>query len=299
MHEHEERSGNPFQNTGYRDQTDIELIEFAVAGRRESLEALIKRHQPFIYNLAWKMVHDPDDAWDLTQEALIKVVTNLAKFQKKSSFRTWLYRIVVNHFLETKRRKRETFVSDFVRFGDNLDSIPNEEMDEMEQAENAAYIEEMKIQCMSGMLLCLNRDQRMVYILGEVFNADHTIGSEILDISKNNFRTRLSRARRDLYNFMNNKCGLVNKANPCRCRKKTRFAIDNGFMDPQNLKFNLGGEKRFNEVFAGRAEKADHVIDDKYMELFRSHRFSSTKDREQFLEKILDDDSIRHLFDLG
>jgi DNA-directed RNA polymerase specialized sigma24 family protein len=71
------------------------------------------------------------------------------------------------------------------------------------------------------MLLCLDREHRSIYILGEILEVTDGMGAELLEISRENFRQRLARARRKLHNFMNDKCGLVNRANRCRCAKKT------------------------------------------------------------------------------
>src|SRR5204863_725003 len=89
----------------------------------------------------------------------------------------------------------------------------------------------------TGMLLCLDRGQRLIYILGAIFEISDAVGAELLDISRDTFRQRLARARRDLHSFMNDKCGLVNRANPCRCAKKTRGFIEAGYVDPENLLF--------------------------------------------------------------
>jgi len=77
----------------------------------------------------------------------------------------------------------------------------------------------------------------LIYILGEIFDVTDALGAELLEISPDNFHQRLARARRDLHNFMNDKCGLVNRANPCRCAKKTRGFIQAGYVDPEKLLF--------------------------------------------------------------
>jgi DNA-directed RNA polymerase specialized sigma24 family protein len=59
-------------------------------------------------------------------------------------------------------------------------------------------------------------EQRIVYVLGEIFGATDRLGAELLDISRDSFRQKLARARRDLCNFMQDKCGLVKASNPCR-----------------------------------------------------------------------------------
>ena len=97
---------NPLTNN-YSETENLELVAKSLNGDRLALDSLIKQHQPFIFNVAWKMTHSKEDALDLTQEVLIKVVTKLSTFKRKSAFRTWLYRIVFNEFLQTKRKAKE------------------------------------------------------------------------------------------------------------------------------------------------------------------------------------------------
>jgi len=79
------------------DHEDQNFVLRARSGDRQALEDLVQRHQAWIYNIAVRMMHHPQDAEDVTQEILIKVLTRLSSFDGRSSFRTWLYRIVVNH----------------------------------------------------------------------------------------------------------------------------------------------------------------------------------------------------------
>ncbi|TMI82693.1 MAG: sigma-70 family RNA polymerase sigma factor, partial [Bacteroidetes bacterium] len=83
---------NPFQ-IDYTDQFDTDLIKLSIHGDRKALQSLVVRHQSFVYNLALKMTRSVEDAEDLTQEVFIKAITGLSKFEGKSKFRTWLYRI--------------------------------------------------------------------------------------------------------------------------------------------------------------------------------------------------------------
>lgn len=236
------------------------------------------------------MVQNPNDAEDLTQEAMIKIVTNLGKFNFKSTFRTWAYRIVVNHFLnEKKKRGNEGFISSFEDMANSLDSIPNHEMSNLEQKESKELIREMNLSCMSGMLLCLNREQRLIYIIGEMLGGDHNIGSEIMNISKDNFRVKLKKARRDLYNFMNNKCGLVNKENPCRCHKKVKVAVDNNFIDAKNLLFNRKEYSAFKDQISEDADFMFDDVDEKYAELYQGMTFNENFDKKAFINKVIED----------
>ena len=288
---------NPFHSS-YPDAEDRQLIESALSGSSESLEALVKRHQHYIYNIALKMALSPVDAEDITQEVLIKVVTKLSQFKGKSSFRTWLYRITFNHFLKRKKNFLEENITSFDAYGKDLDNIPFTELTEEQKLSQAELIKEAKFGCMMGMLLCLNRDQRLVYILGEIFEADHTVGSELLDISKANFRKRLARARSDLYQFMNNKCGLINTANPCRCARKTTGFIEAGWVDKAQMKFNTAYVQTISEAIDQKNVALDDAMENDYAALFAETPFQEKAHHQALMKKITVDKHIREVFNL-
>jgi len=279
---------NPFKNTYSPDQMDKELIQQILDGKKSALTILVERHQPFIYNLAWKLTGNISDAEDLTQETLIKIISNLSTFKQESSFTTWAYRITKNHFLNDQRNTPEIFASTFEELGRRLDSAESIELTSEEQLIKREEIREVRLQCLSGMLLCLTKEQRMIYIIGDIFGADHTVGSDIMEISKPNYRMKLSKARKDLYNFMQHKCGLVNKANPCRCHKKVTFATTNGIVDAKDLLFNRKEYSTFREQLE---PDADFLVDDselKMAELHQGHSFKTTFDKKNFLLNILE-----------
>ncbi len=289
---------NPFKRD-YQDKGDQELIMQAREGNKAALEELVKRHQHYIYNVALKMTLSPFDAEDVTQEVLIKMITNLAQFNGESNFRTWLYRITFNHFLKMKKVWLEDRISTFDQYGEELDSMIPTELSAIEKADMQEWIEEANISCMSGMLLCLDREQRLVYVLGEIFDMDHVLGAQLLEITTANFRQRLSRARKDLYHFMNRKCGLVNKANPCRCHRKTKAFIEAGWVDPDQLKFNTAYLKKIQEVVPKKAEGLCDLAETQYAMLFRGHPFQEKPHEGKLLTDFLKDKKVADLFGLG
>lgn len=283
---------NPFQ-INYPDQVDADLVKLAISGDKLALQNLILRHQVFIYNLALKMTKSVEDAEDLTQEVFIKAITALTKFEGKSKFRTWLYRITVNHFLSTKKRKTELKITDFESYFNSIDNIPVYDLSDQEQYELSDSIEEIRISCTAGMLLCLDREQRMIYILGEMFDVDHNLGSEILGITAGNFRIRLMRARQDLYNWMNERCGLVNKSNPCRCAKKTRGYIEAGFVDPKNLKFNSRHKKKIYELSQENALSISNTVEEVYKNIFQKHPLQEPLTTRKIVDEIFNNKLIK------
>ena len=93
----------PFEVSDHQDAKERTLVARAKAGDRDALEEFVARHQRWIYNIAIRMLAHPTDAEDATQEILIKAITRLAAFEGRSTVRTWLYRIVVNHVHNMRR----------------------------------------------------------------------------------------------------------------------------------------------------------------------------------------------------
>ncbi|MEL6850365.1 MAG: sigma-70 family RNA polymerase sigma factor [Bacteroidota bacterium] len=290
---------NPFHHTDEQDTIDRELIKRTLEGEKKALNELIERHQPFIYNIAWKMVGDPENASDLSQEALIKIISNLGKFNFQSSFRTWAYRIVRNHFLNDQRKSARLMASNFHDLGNALDAIPNVDLTEEEKLIRAEETKEIRLTCLSGMLLCLNKQQRMIYIIGELFKADHTVGSEIMEMSKANFRMKLSKARKDLKSFMQHKCGLVDQANPCRCHKKVTVSLEAGIIDAKNLLQNRQEFSTFRQELEADANYLSNDSEVKYHELHREHSFKTHFEKKNFLTQLLENADWKNRLNLN
>lgn len=218
----------------------VPLIEQSLAGNREVLDHLLTSVQPLVYNLAQKMLLNPDDAADATQEILLKVVLGLQSYDdRKAEFTTWVYAIARNQLLRFRKGKIEALTGSFDEYAEEIYRVADEiiESRELQNPEMQLLVKEANVGCMLGMLLCLTREQRIVFILGEILGLKSEMAAEICDMTAENFRQQLSRVRRDLYAFMQNKCGLVNKDNPCRCHRKTRGFIKAGYVDPQNIRF--------------------------------------------------------------
>src|SRR5713101_2669947 len=178
------------------DHEDQKLVLRARSGDRKALEELVQRHQAWIYNIAIRMLHHPQDAEDATQDILIKVLTRLSSFEGRSSLRTWLYRIVVNHVLNMKRGQVEVQRAsiDFASYGAALDATPDLELADLKftSAETDLLVTEEMLSCTLGMLLCLDREQRLTFILGAIFEVSDTVAAEVLEITQQQ-RCRLPR----------------------------------------------------------------------------------------------------------
>lgn len=290
---------NPLADAAMTEGEDQALVRLVQSGSKEALELLLSRHQRWIYNIALRMVCLPQDAEDATQEILIKVLTKLSTFRGESEFRTWLYRLAVNHLLNMRRGRAEAKGWTFDDYGRELDQTPDAEVaaPDSERPDAQLLLQEAKIGCTSGMLLCLDREQRLVYVLGEIFGVTDRVGAELLDISRESFRQKLTRARRELCNFMQGKCGLVKESNTCRCARKTQGFIKLGYVDPQNLLFARERVIQVREVAGKRSEQLDALFD-AYAEVHRSHPFQESPDVARSLRTLIERTNFQSTFDL-
>jgi RNA polymerase sigma factor (sigma-70 family) len=286
---------NPLIETG-ADDPEAALVADAQAGSRDALEQLVTRHQAWIYNIVLRMVYDPHDAEDITQEVLIKLITKLSTFEGRSAFRTWLYRIAVNHVLNMKRTKSEEFGWTFEVYANGLRNAPDQDLPDPRAVpvDLQLLVEESKIGCTTGMLLCLSREQRLIYILGEIFGVTDAVGAELLDVSRDNFRQKLARARRDLHNFMHHQCGLVNKANPCRCAKKTQAFMRAGYVNPENLLFAKAHLTRVRDV-APATHDTLASLDEQYAAIHRDHPFHEAPDFISALKTLINQSTFKSI----
>src|SRR5713226_7858148 len=292
---------NPFTEIAENDPADAALVEQAKNGDRAALEKLVLQHQAWIYNIAVRMVFQPHDAEEVTQEVLVKVITKLSTFKGESKFRTWLYRITANHVLNMKRRSAEAQELTFARYGAAIENTPDLELPDPKTVPVDAplLIEEAKNGCTMGMLLCLDRKQRLIFTLGAILGAGDTVGGEVLELTTDNFRQCLARARRDLHSFMNNQCGLVNRSNPCRCPKKTRGFIEDGHVDPHHLLFVPEHVERVREVASETVREIDDVVEQQHADIFRDHPFLQPTDQTDWLRRMLASPPVREALHLN
>jgi RNA polymerase sigma factor (sigma-70 family) len=279
---------NPLAEAAPNDAEDVELARLAQSGSKDALESLIIRHQRWIYNITLRMVCHPQDAQDVSQEILVKVITHLSTFRGESQFRTWLYRVVLNHLLNVKRAGRRAEPWTFDEYRRELHDIADADLPDPNavSAEVQMYVHEARIGCTSGMLLCLDAEQRLVYVLGAIFGVSDRVGGELLEVSRDNFRQKLTRARRDLRSFMDNECGLVKTSNPCRCAKKTQGFIKAGYIDSSTLLFARDHLVRVRQ-FAGSRSDAIDAIDAEYAEIHRDHPFPHSPDFLASLRELI------------
>ena len=281
---------NPFLDTPAV-PPDEELVASAQTGDRNALERLLARHRPWLFNIALRMLGRRPEAEDATQDILIKALQGLPAFRGDSRFRTWLYRIAANHILNLKKDKwaASDAVCSFTVAAQGLGQVPDLDLPDPRTVPVPVEIlvEETRIGCTMGTLLCLDGRQRLVFTLGEVFGVSDDVGAEIAGVTPVNFRQILSRARRDLYEYLRGNCSLVNPDASCKCVRKTRAFIAGGFVDPRKLQFTPDYRRRVRDVADGRADEIEQAWMKIGASVYRDHPFYEPADQTALLRKTL------------
>ncbi len=181
-----------------------------------------------VLNLAIQMLNNEEDAKDAAQSIFEIVSEKIETFRNESKLSTWIYRISYNYLIDEIRYRNSEKIT-FELFENEITQFKEYENEyNLTQEEEKIYIEEIKIGCTKALLQCLNPEDRFIFILGTIFNFPQKDASEICNISYDNYRTRLSRSRNKIKNFMSNNCGLVNPDAKCKCSKRILIAKERG-----------------------------------------------------------------------
>jgi RNA polymerase sigma factor (sigma-70 family) len=230
-----------------KDYMDIKLlVKKAVNGDQTALEGVIAAIQDNIYYLALRMLVNPNDAQDATQDILIKVITNLSSFRHESKFNTWVYSIASRYLISEKKVINRELGLTFDLYKTDLEQNLHSSDSLSGSPDYEVMLNELRISCTMAMLLCLNLPHRMAYILGYILEIEHSEASSILSISKENYRKQLSRAKEKVFNFTGRSCGLVTHEAKCRCDKKLTTAIERQRINPEAL--NLGRNSNYTYI---------------------------------------------------
>lgn len=213
------------------------LIQRAVAGDKQALEEVLAGVQDLVFNLALRMLGTFPDAEDAAQDILLKVMTHLSSFRGDSAFTTWVFRIAVNHLKDYKKHMFAKAPLSFEFYGADIQNAKLEDIPDLSQdTDRELLARELKLSCTNVMLQCLDPESRCVFILGTMFRLDSRVAGEVLDMTPEAYRQRLSRVRKRMAEFLSGYCGEYGQGT-CRCAKRVDYAIQSHRLSPQRLDF--------------------------------------------------------------
>lgn len=182
---------------------DVKLVEQYRQGDSSAMESLIVKYQNRIYNVILKICADPDDAAELTQETFVKIIQNLHKFEGRSGFYTWAFRIAVNLTLNHCQRNAKVSLRSLDAENDRYDSPGRQVLKDYlsdDRAPDAAAIVQRRelYEIAAKALMQLDEAQRTVVTLRDIEGMSYARIAEVLDVELGTVRSRLSRARSKL-----------------------------------------------------------------------------------------------------
>lgn len=273
-----------------------DLIPKAQSGDVAATSELVGAIKDDVYRLAMRMLGGREDAEDATQEILLKVLNGLAGFRAESSFRTWVWRIATNYISRSRRSMREQVCS-----FDALDTVLS--MGEQRARlvapeitpETRVLANEVRLSCTQAMLLSMDRQHRLAFIIGTVFELDSEQASEILEISPAAFRKRLERARSKLDGWMQRQCGLVNASAGCRCIRQVTLAVEEGHIDAENPMYSNHPVTDSTGAFLGRTavQRTTTELDAFARELIDHPSYAATDSVSLHIQEMIRQRSLR------
>jgi RNA polymerase sigma-70 factor (ECF subfamily) len=173
-----------------------ERIERAQRGDRAAIETIVREVHPLVHNVCRRTLNNDTDADDATQNALINVVRNIGRFDGRSSFTTWVYRIATNAAIDESRRRHRRRL--------RLVSVVS---DEHEMADDAGPVVETRVDDadqLRPLLQQLPEEFRVAVVLRDIMDLDYEEIAEVLGVPGGTVRSRIARGRAKLAELLGN-----------------------------------------------------------------------------------------------
>ena len=262
------------------------LVDQATAGDKEALETLVSGIQDMVFNLSLRMLGTFADAEDATQDILLKMITHLSSFRGDSAFTTWVFCIAANHLKNYKKHMFARYPLSFEYYGDDIENGNIQDVPDLTQnVEKALLAEELKMSCTNVMLQCLDPESRCIFILGTMFQLDSRIAGDILEMSPEAYRQRLSRIRKKMADFLGQYCGEYGSGR-CKCKDRVNYAIQNHRINPLQLDYMTAQEIPVQTI--RDVKNAMEEIDDLSQDFSFCKPYQSPERTKNLIQEFLD-----------
>jgi RNA polymerase sigma-70 factor (ECF subfamily) len=189
----------------HADVSELDLVRRCQAGDTEAFDELVTRYRTRVFSMIYNMVHNEQDAWDLAQDSFLKAWKSIKRFRGRSSFYTWIYRIVMNVTIDWLRKKHVkgagTEFDDAIQLREvdpASQTVPKTEAlpyETMERGEIRIRIDQAIAQ--------LSPEQRAVILMKEIEGMQYHEIAEALGCSIGTVMSRLFYARKKLQTLLN------------------------------------------------------------------------------------------------
>ena len=168
--------------------TDRELIDRVLNKETAIFELIIRRNNPYLYRIGRMYNFNHEDTQDLIQETYIEVFTHLSQFEDRSSFRTWISKIMLN---QCYRKTQKWYSKHMESLENNSRTISN-----LHNTETSSHVMNRELNSViEKSLLNIPEEYRTAFTLREINGLSVRETSEILEISESNVKVRVNRAK--------------------------------------------------------------------------------------------------------
>lgn len=178
---------------------DLELIEDLREGSEQAFAALISAYERPIYNFVYRLLPDPSEAPDVTQEVFLKIFRNIGDFRSECSLKTWIYRIAVNEAFNLRRwfsrhRRRE------VPLGEPAEGRPElaASLVDPQETQYEQVLRQERMRAVETALAQVNESFRVAVVLRDIEGLSYEEIAEILQVSLGTVKSRILRGREAL-----------------------------------------------------------------------------------------------------
>lgn len=200
----------------------------------ELFDRLYCDNQSKVYKLALGLTGNKNDAEEITQEAFYRAFRSYHAFREESSFFTWIYRIAFNVAHDYLKQRTKLPIYELTEdLGYSIEEIidPNPAND----PETQLLAREARFKCLHCFTECLPLNQRKVLCLAFIVGLPYKHIAEILDCSVSSVKTTLHRAKKRIAGYLEERCQLIKKSNPCNCSQWVRRGLQQGWITKQAL----------------------------------------------------------------
>ena len=187
--------------------SDFALVDRIRANDALAFDELVDKYRVRLFSVIYNMISNKDDAFDLMQDVFIKVYRNIGKFNKKSSFFSWLYRIAVNTVITHINKSRlKRFFNLEELDEDGVKDFCIDGLIEKNDARRDIFLKELH-ENLNIALQKLSNKHRVVVVLCEIEGLSSAEAAEILKCSEGTVRSRLHYAKEQLKGYLNKYLG--------------------------------------------------------------------------------------------
>ena len=177
------------------------LVKLAKKGKMDAFESLVRLNETKIYNICLRMLGNKDDALDASQETFIKAYKNITKFDERSKFSTWLYRIAVNTSLDMLRKRSAEKTVSIYESRENALSEYEKTASNEGNPEEIALGKEGKARVLTAMEK-LSEEYKTAIVLRDLQGLSYIEISQITDTSLGTVKSRIARGRKTLRDIL-------------------------------------------------------------------------------------------------